>query len=105
MTFKIIWSDFAANELNLIFNFYIQKAGKKTAKNLVLALLKACEKLSANPFIGQEEPWLKNRVIEYRYFLHRHFKVIYSVDSKKTLVLISDVFDTRQNQNKLQRNQ
>lgn len=100
---KIIWSEFAENQLDEIFDYYKKEAGLKIAKKLVSEIITAPNKLINNPFIGQEEELLKQRTVKYRYFVFKNYKLIYSIDKSNNLIKIADVFDTRQNPPKIKR--
>ncbi|SDH07608.1 type II toxin-antitoxin system RelE/ParE family toxin [Psychroflexus sediminis] len=97
MALKIIWSELAESELDDIYEFYEKIASIKVAKKLVNAIINEPNKLIKTPEIGEKEPFLKHREIEYRYLVFRNYKLIYSVDYKKGCIKIADVFDTRQN--------
>jgi len=103
MKLQIIWSEFAEKQLDKIFEFYLELADEDTAKKLLYDLLSEPEKLVSNPLRGQTEPLLQKRIINYRYLIYRNFKIIYSVDLEKGFIKIADVFDTRQNPEKIGR--
>jgi plasmid stabilization system protein ParE len=101
--FEIIWSNFAENELDEIFTYYSEVAGVSIAKNLLQNIIAEPNKLIANPKLGQCEELLLHRSTEYRYLLYKQFKLIYSVDFKMKRIKIADVFDSRQNPQKMKR--
>lgn len=101
--FEIIWSNFADNELDKIFTYYSEAAGVSIAKNLLQNIIAEPNKLLANPKLGQCEELLLHRSTEYRYLLYKQFKLIYSVDFKRKWIKIADVFDSRQNPQKMKR--
>lgn len=103
MGFIIIWSNFAEIQLDKIFHYYKDVAGSAIALKNIKEIILAVDKLNNNPAIGQIEELLKDRTIEYRYFLHRNYKVIYSIDKKELQIRIADIFDTRQNPVKIKR--
>ncbi len=103
MKYKIVWSEFSEQQIDDIFNYYTQKATYKVALDIVTQILLAPDVLIDNPKIGQKEPTLKHRLITYHYILASNYKIIYSIDDNKTLIRIADVFDTRQNPNKIER--
>lgn len=103
MGLEIIWSEFAEQQLDEIFKYYLENAGREVAIKIIKGLLKAPQKLISNPFIGQIEELLEERKISYRYLIYRNYKIIYSVDSEKGFIKIADVFDTRQNPGKIGR--
>lgn len=102
MHLKILWSITAAKRLDDIFNYYEFAAGNIVAKRIVSKILSDINYLSKQPFIGQVEPLLINRKITYRYLLTGNFKTIYSVDEINNRVKIADIFDTRQNPQKIE---
>ena len=52
--------------------------------------------------MGKVEKTLNKRLVEYRSFvIHPHFKLVYYVNEKKQCVVITYLFDTRQDPEKL----
>lgn len=84
-------------------NIIKKEASLNVAKNLLKDIISAPEKLLKTPYIGQEEPLLKQRKINYRYLVCKNHKLIYSVNEENGLIKIADVFDTRQNPPKIKR--
>ena len=103
MNFKIIWSAQAENELDKIFGYYLENVSASVAKKLVKEIIAEPRKLTANPEISQIEELLLDREVQYRYLLCNNYKLIYSIDSKENFIKIADVFDTRQNPDKIKR--
>lgn len=95
MTLKIIWSDFAESQLDEIYEYYVNKAGSAIAKKLIKGIINAPNKLLKSPYIGQEEQFLTHRKIDYRYLVHKNYKLIYWHNISKNRIEITDVFDTR----------
>ncbi len=58
--------------------------------------------LIENPKLGQKEILLENREIEYGYLVEANWKIIYSIDEKNKTVRIADVFDCRQEPEKIE---
>ena len=104
MGFEIIWSDFAESQLDKIYEYYVENVNIKVARNILSGILKAPDKLIENVEICQIEDLLIDREEQYRYIVYNNYKIIYSVNQKKKLIKIADVFDTRQNPTKMQRN-
>lgn len=102
--FKVIWSDFAGKQLDLIFEYYAENASEKIAKKLIKNLLQEPEKLIRNNQIGQIEELLVSKNKAFRYLIYKNYKIIYLIDEKECLIKIYDVFDTRQNPIKIKRN-
>ncbi|MBX2959392.1 MAG: type II toxin-antitoxin system RelE/ParE family toxin [Flavobacteriales bacterium] len=103
MKWNVIWSNFAEQQLDEIFEYFVENIGKPTAQKIIFTILVDVEKLEKNPFIGQEEDLLKNRKIKYRYLISTNYKIIYSIDEEKGYVKIVDIFDSRQNPKKIKR--
>ena len=94
---QVIWSEWAENQLDDIYAYYLLNAGEVVAKRIVLKILEETLYLSAYPFIGQKEPLLAHRNENYRYLICGNHKIIYFVEEKNDIVKIIDIFDTRQN--------
>ena len=60
--------------------------------------------LANNPYMGPLEPLLAGRRRAYRSLVvHEHFKLIYYVDEKKSVLYIVDIWDTRREPSALAR--
>ncbi len=99
MIMKIIWSDFAIGNLKDIFDYYKIKASKKIARKIRLQILEATKQLIHNPESGQIEFYLDKFKQNHRYILSGNYKIIYRYTKDK--IFINDVFDVRQNPNKM----
>ena len=104
MSYKVIWSNFAESELDKIFEYYVEKASLKVAKNIIQNILAEPNRLIDNSEIFQTEELLIDREDSYRYIVCDNYKIIYSIDIELKLIKIADVFDTRQNPIKIKRN-
>ena len=104
MVLKIEWTDFSKEELYKIFDYHKNKASIKVAKKLILGIRNETLILTSTPKIGQKEILLNQSEKEYRYLVFRKYKIIYRVDYSLGVVIITDVFDTRQNPIKISRN-
>jgi plasmid stabilization system protein ParE len=103
MELEVYWTQFAEDKLTDIFEYYHFNAGVKVAQNLVNGIIDESLKLRTNPFIGQKEDLLLNRVQEYRYLVFNNYKIIYWIDDINKIIFVSHVFDTRQNPIKMDR--
>ncbi len=97
MRLEVFWTQFAEDKLTDIFEYHSYKAGVKVAQNLVSQIIEESLKLSRNPSIGQKEELLIGRLQEYRYLVVKSYKIIYWVDDLNQMILVANVFDTRQN--------
>ena len=100
MELTVYWTQFAEDKLEDIFDYYSFKASLRVARNLVNEIVDKSINLESSPFIGQKEPLLSNRPQEFRYFVHKNYKIIYWLNLEKKRVEIVNVFDCRQNPEK-----
>ncbi len=104
MELKVFWTDFAKIELKNIFNYHKEVASIRIAKKLVNELTNETNNLSYYPEMGQIEELLKDKPQEFRYLVHKNYKIIYWKNSAKNRIEIVDVFDCRQNPVKMKKN-
>lgn len=93
--FEIVWTEFAERQLDLIFDFFLLKAGESVARKIVLSLIRSAEILKSHPKTGAIEPVLASMQEEFRYLVEGNYKLLYFLREKS--VIIIDVFDTRRN--------
>jgi plasmid stabilization system protein ParE len=103
MEFNIIWSEFAENQLDKIYEYYKANVSYRIAKKLLKGIISEPNKLLKTPEIGQIEEFLKTRKTKYRYLVFKNYKIVYSIDKEAGFIKIADVFDTRQNPTKIER--
>lgn len=101
MGLTVFWTQFAEDKLQDIFNYYNLKAGSAFAVKLTDGIVDASLDLDSRAHSGQREESLKERLQEFRYVIYKNYKIIYWVDSQNKMVLIANVFDTRQNPEKI----
>lgn len=103
MELTIYWTDFAKAELKNIFKHLKEKASLRVAKNENKKIVQSTLRLKNQPDIGQIEPMLVEREIEFRYLLHQTYKIIYLINSEKNRIEIMDIFETHQHPEKIKR--
>lgn len=96
---KIIWSDFATKKLKEIYIYHKDNVNKKVADKLKKSIFSSTKQLLNQPNSGQLEPTLQRLQQQHRYLVCGNYKIIYK--PVKEGILITDVFDTRQNPSKL----
>lgn len=101
MELKIFWSQLAEDQLIDIFQYYKFKAGVKIAKKIVTDIVDKTIDIDKNPKIGQTEELLKDRKQEFRYLVSSNYKIIYYINLETQRIVIANVFNTRQNPEKL----
>jgi len=97
----IIFTAEAERRLREIFNYYNLNASRKVALKIVNEIITETEILEAKPYIGIREPLLVNRRFNYFFIIIKNYKVIYRLSEE--LIIVSTVFDTRQNPRKISR--
>ncbi len=98
---KIIWTDFAIQNLKDIFDYYSKNANKKIAHKIRKQILASTKQLIQNPESGQTELNLEKLIQKYRYLVVGNYKVIYKFEQDE--IRIVDIFDARQNPLKIER--
>ncbi|WP_026903744.1 type II toxin-antitoxin system RelE/ParE family toxin [Pedobacter glucosidilyticus] len=104
MVKEVYWTNFAKKELKKIFEYYKENANQEFAETLTTNIVQETVKLKKHPLLGQEEELLTDRPQDFRYLLYKNYKIIYWINSVKNRIEISDIFDCRQNPEKLGRN-
>lgn len=90
-------------ELKKIFIFLKENAGLRVAKNENRKIVSQTLQLTKQPEIGQIEPMLRDRKIEFRYLVHQTYKIIYWINIAQNRIEIMDVFETHQYPEKIKR--
>lgn len=96
---KITWTDFALKSLYEIYTFYKGSVNIRVANKIRTDIFSAVKQLKHQPYSGAIEMLLKSINEEYRYLIVGNYKIIYKI--LKTNIYITDVFDTRQNPEKI----
>jgi plasmid stabilization system protein ParE len=97
----IIFTAEAERRLREIFNYYNLNASRKVALKIVNEIITETEILETKPYIGIRESLLVNRRFNYFFIIIKNYKVIYRLSEE--LIIVSTVFDTRQNPRKISR--
>jgi toxin ParE1/3/4 len=101
MELTVYWTQFAEEKLEDIFMYYSAKASLRIAQKLVNEIIDKSIELEKNPLIGQKETLLADRIHEFRYLVYKSYKIIYWVNFDKKRIEILNVFDCRQNPQKI----
>lgn len=96
---KIIWTDFASKTLLEIYNYYKDAANKEIAVKIKNGIFEATKQLVNQPESEQIELTLEKLGEDHRYLVKDNYKIIYK--KIKEGILITDVFDTRQDPQKI----
>lgn len=102
MGLEVYWLQLAEDKLKDIYSYYKVKAGNKIAKKLINGIVDTTIGLEKHPEIGQIETSLKERTTEFRYLVFKSYKIVYRINYNSNLIEIANVFDVRQNPEKLE---
>jgi plasmid stabilization system protein ParE len=98
---QIIWTNFAISELKNIYLYYRLVASEKVADKIRQAIFDATRPLAKDPLIGAIEENLQDLKQGHRYLVEGNYKVIYRIIQNN--VYITDIFDCRQNPQKMKK--
>jgi plasmid stabilization system protein ParE len=98
---KVIWTVPAKAYLKEIYLYYYEVAGRKVALSIQKNIMVAAKKLASMVELGLIEPELEHTKFQYRSLIAGNYKIIYRIADGH--IYIVDVFDTRQNPEKLGR--
>ena len=99
MKMRIIWSDFSSKILFEIYQYHKEKAGYPVAQKIKSTIFKSTKRLIKHSTSGQIELTLENLGEGHRYLVEGNYKIIYK--KVKEGILITDIFDTRQDPAKI----
>jgi toxin ParE1/3/4 len=91
---NLYWSHFASEMLADIYHYYKTNVNTKVARKIKNEILTATNQLRSYPSSGQIEINLEGLNEGHRYLVKGNYKIIYK--EIKEGILITDVFDTRQ---------
>ncbi len=98
---QIFWTNFAISELKNIYLYYRMVASDKVADKIRKSVFDATRPLIKDPLIGAIEENLKDLKQGHRYLVEGNYKIVYRVFQNN--IYITDIFDCRQNPQKMKR--
>ena len=101
IVFRILWTDFAIDQLKDIFDYHLIKASPNIAQRLIQKIIGATIILENYPKSGRKEELLKDRPQEFRFIIVKNYKILYWIDYEISTINISMIFDMRQNPEKI----
>ena len=96
---KVYWTKFALSSLADIYRYYKVNVSVDVANKIRNNVISSSKQLVNNSLSGSTEDLLVDLLEGHRYLVRGNYKIIYKISNKK--VYITDVFDTRQNPNKI----
>lgn len=101
MELEVYWLELAVYKLEDIYSYYSVKASKRVAKKLVNEIVNYTIGIEKQPEIGQVEANLNHREQEFRYVVFKNYKIVYWINYDFKHIEITNVFDTRQDPDKI----
>lgn len=98
---RVIFTHHARVQLKEIYQYYKDKGLGKIGRQIRVKILQKAMKLKDFPYLGQKELNLEEENFEYRFLVEGNYKIIYRVIKEDKKVLINDIFDTRQDPDKI----
>jgi toxin ParE1/3/4 len=92
---KILITDYAKEELHLIYEYYSIKASIKVASKIKKDIISAIKNIAINPLMFQIEENLTELGKQHRRSVDGNYKIIYRVENET--IYITDIFDARRN--------
>jgi plasmid stabilization system protein ParE len=99
---KVVWTKFALNALLEVFTYYKTNVGLAIAINIRNNILSSTRQLQNFPLSCPTEELLEDIGEGHRCLIRGNYKVIYKIVNEQ--LFITDVFDTRQNPEKIKGN-
>ena len=98
---QIIWTNFAISELKNIYLYYRMVATAQVADKIRKSIFDGTKPLIKQPLIGAIEENLIELGQEHRYVVVGNYKIIYRLIHDN--VYITEIFDCRQNPQKMKK--
>ena len=99
---KVVWTKFALDALFEVFTYYQLNVSRTIAVNIKNNILISARQLQSQPLLGPKEEILEDLGEGHRCLIRGNYKIIYKITDNQ--VIITDVFDCRQNPEKIRRN-
>ncbi|UXE65274.1 MAG: type II toxin-antitoxin system RelE/ParE family toxin [Chryseotalea sp. WA131a] len=98
---KLVYSEYAVEQLQRILDFlvYQQEIPSQKALEIRDKILDKADTILSNVYVAQKEELLEHLQLAHRRLIISNYKIIYTI--KTDHILITDIFDTRQNPDKM----
>ncbi len=97
---NVIISQFAEDSLKSIYSFYKINASITVATKIKKSILAEIKKLPNFIRKNAKEEYLNKKTGEFRKCIIKNYKIVYCIIDEQT-ILITDIFDTRQDPSKI----
>jgi len=98
---KIFWTLYAETKILEIEDYYIKVSNESIATKLIHGIFDTVEYLIDQPKIRPIEEMLVGRKEKFRYVVYKNYKIIYWINEAENHIEIMNVFDCRQDEQKL----
>ena len=98
---QVFWTNFAISELKNIYLYYRMVATNKVADKIRKSIFDSTRHLTKQPLIGTVEENLMDLKQGHRYLVAGNYKIIYRIIHDN--IYITDIFDCRQNPQKMKK--
>ncbi|MBI1288624.1 MAG: hypothetical protein GC178_13720 [Flavobacteriales bacterium] len=99
---KVVITETALTNLERGLEFMRKRHPESLCLEIGRKVIRSTYELADSPFIGQLEPMFEELEMEHRRIIVGHFKVVYRIIEKADTVLVTDIFDSRQDPSKMQ---
>ena len=96
---NLIYTEQALNSLEQVLEFIAPEVTQNKLLEIRNRILDRADTLLLHPNQGQKEPYLEHLNLDYRRIIESHYKIIYRVVGET--IYITDVFDSRQDPDKM----
>ncbi len=96
---KVFWTKFALDSLSDIYKYYKENVSVTIANNIRQGVFASTNQLEKHSLSGIVEELLLDLDEGHRCIIRGNYKIIYKIQNQK--IYITDVFDTRQNPDKI----
>lgn len=98
---KVVITETALLNLERGLEFMRKKHPEDRCLEVGRKVIRSTHELADNPFIGQLEPMFEELDQEHRRIIIGHFKVVYRIIEEHDTILVTDIFDSRQDPSRM----
>lgn len=96
---RLIVTQGAILNFERIIEYLLFKAGENIAQRISDEIWDAVDFIVANPYAGQQEPYLAFYGLNHQRWIVGHYKIVYKIEGET--IYVTDIFDTRQDPKKI----
>jgi plasmid stabilization system protein ParE len=96
---KLFYTEQSLASLQECLDFFPPDVPAEKVNDIRDRILSKADKLLDNPYIGQQEEYLKHLEKGHRRLIEGNYKIIYRVEGEN--IYVTDIFDSRQDPSKM----